>query len=105
MRWRFATVSTRTPALGRKILRDGACQLNFHVNRAEPECAGLPVAINPPNIDASSANVDSNSDSRESVCACLRKTPWVLYGRCFFSLCGSLIHNTGAWNLADLYIM
>jgi hypothetical protein len=34
-----------------------------------------------------------------------RKVPWSLYGRCVFSLCGSLIHNAGAWNLADLYIM
>ena len=105
MRWRFATVRTRNPAFNGKILRDGACQLNFHVNRAEPECAGSPAAINHPDVDDSSANVDSNSDSRESGCACVRKTPWVLYGRCFFSLCGSLIHNTGAWNLADLFIM
>jgi hypothetical protein len=31
--------------------------------------------------------------------------PWGLIGRCCFSLCGSLIHNAGAWNLVDLYIM
>jgi hypothetical protein len=28
-----------------------------------------------------------------------------LYGRCVFSLCGSLIHNAGAWNLVDLFVM
>jgi hypothetical protein len=33
------------------------------------------------------------------------KVPWELYGRCVFSLCGSLIHNAGAWNLVDLFVM
>ena len=108
MKRTLATVSAKNLTLRRKILRNDVCQLKIHVNRTDAVVrlrAGVSAATVAVDVDASSANVDSNYSSRESRCACVRKMSWTLYGRCFFSLCGSLIHNTGAWNLADLFIM
>ena len=77
----------------------------FHASFVERD-AGAP-AINATTVgNASSADPsDTCSQPQKDTYTHARKLPWALYGRCTFSLCGSLIHNTGAWNLVDLFIM
>ena len=74
------------------------------VSFAEPD-AGASAAGAGTVQNSFSSDPDACSQPRQDVCVRARKLPWALYGRCAFSLCGSLIHNAGAWNLVDLFIM
>ncbi len=60
-------------------------------------CAMLPTVFE----GTGSSSGDSEAGSR----SLKTHVAWGLIARCCFSLCGSLIHNAGAWNLVDLYIM